>query len=307
MSVSLGEPFAANLEGLTAETLRTPAGCVQACGGSPGVVAAYVVSYDPSPPTLPEPPTLPGFYPPGEPPPGPVIPPAPDDKDHDGSPAGTDCDDDDAQRFPGNQEVCDGKDQNCNDDKDDGFPDSDTDGSADCVDADDDGDGDPDLTDCATLDKTRYHGATERCDGVDQNCDSATTGEQVDGDGDGLFDACDAHPAAACLCFGFASADAIAAMPNATCVSDNTTILPPQTGIASYTGVHIDHGGGIFELAGVALGVEAGQYGCVWGCVDSFATSGGTCAALLRPEGNVQTLTSDEHAACQDLVQEVCP
>ena len=35
------------------------------------------------------------------------------DVDHDGSPAGTDCDDNDPIRFPGNPEVCDGVDNDC--------------------------------------------------------------------------------------------------------------------------------------------------------------------------------------------------
>ncbi len=308
MSVSLGEPFAANLEGLTLELLKTPAGCIQACGGSPGVVVTYTLSYDPNPVTPPDPPTPPGALPPGVEPPKPDIPPAPTDDDHDGSPADADCDDDDETRFPENDEVCDGKDQNCNDIADDDFPDTDEDGHADCVETDDDDDGDPDVTDCAPTDSTRFHGAKEFCDGTDQNCDNDVAGESIDTDSDGLFDTCDAHPTLACPCYDLAAAKAIGDLPNADCRFQSTTTLPPQTGIASYSGVHIDYGGGVFELAGTGLGQNAGEYGCMIGCVDNFATAGGTCAAVSRPAmAGSQELSSDDYEACQDLVRKVCP
>ena len=109
-------------------------------------------------------------------------------------------------------EVCNGKDDNCNGQIDEGFLDQDNDGTADCVDTDIDGDGiandadncpmkynpdqadkdnnrvgdvcDPDIdgdgdlntTDCAPLDPTIHHGAVEACNGKDDNCDGNVDG-----------------------------------------------------------------------------------------------------------------------------------
>ncbi|MBN95791.1 MAG: hypothetical protein CL928_17260 [Deltaproteobacteria bacterium] len=98
---------------------------------------------------------------------------------------GDDCDDLDPANFPANSEVCDGQDNDCN-------------GSADFISQEGDGggeiDSDLDLSlDCADCDDTTasvYPGATELCNGIDDDCD-ATTGaggdaqQEVDGDGDG--------------------------------------------------------------------------------------------------------------------------
>jgi hypothetical protein len=129
------------------------------------------------------------------------------------------------------QEKCDGQDNNCNGTTDEGYPDSDGDLTADCVDPDDDndgilddgdfsgtvgdhpclagmytncddncrttfnlnqadsdgdgkgdaceddtdGDGDPNATDCAPLDKNIHHSASEKCgNSIDDNCNGAT-------------------------------------------------------------------------------------------------------------------------------------
>ncbi|HET9480143.1 MAG TPA: MopE-related protein [Candidatus Polarisedimenticolia bacterium] len=55
-----------------------------------------------------------------------------------------------------NPEVCDGADNNCNQDVDEGFPDTDGDLQADCVDPDDDDDLALDASDCAPLDPTAF-------------------------------------------------------------------------------------------------------------------------------------------------------
>ncbi|MBT9555282.1 MAG: thrombospondin type 3 repeat-containing protein [Myxococcales bacterium] len=182
----------------------------------------------------------------------------PDQANFDGDAAGDACDpDDDGDLWadkddcapydpsvhPQADEVCNGKDDSCDGFIDEGFPDSDKDGVADCKDDDGDGDGiangddncpvvpngdqtdtdgdtlgdacdlddDGDLSadtaDCAPLDPARHPGATELCDGADQNCNgfidegfSDLDGDKVadcvdtDDDGDGALDGEDNCP-----------------------------------------------------------------------------------------------------------------
>ena len=93
-----------------------------------------------------------------------------DDKDGDGAPAGADCNDLNAEIAPGATEACNGIDDNCNGQIDEGWADSDGDALADCLDPDDDNDGVPDAAD---------------------NCSSTANPAQADLDGDGLGDVCD--------------------------------------------------------------------------------------------------------------------
>ncbi|MEE2779069.1 MAG: putative metal-binding motif-containing protein [Myxococcota bacterium] len=102
-------------------------------------------------------------------------------------------------------EVCDGLDNDCNTIVDEGFPDTDGDTTADCIDDDDDDDQVPDGEDncplVANVDQvdTNEDGTGDACaddadgDGVDDdedNCPLAANGEQTDTDGDGVGDAC---------------------------------------------------------------------------------------------------------------------
>jgi hypothetical protein len=116
----------------------------------------------------------------------------PTDADGDGVPASMDCDDADVAVFPGANEVCDGKDNDCNGVTDDDYARG---GQIFFLDRDGDGFGvweqarvqcaapvgyvsNPD--DCADDDATVYPGAPEFCDRIDQDCDNAVDEDAVD-------------------------------------------------------------------------------------------------------------------------------
>ena len=92
------------------------------------------------------------------------------DVDGDGVPNDTDCEPENADVYPGANEVCNGVDDNCQDGKDEGFADTDGDGLADCVDPDQDNDGV--LND-------------------EDNCALVANVDQTNLDGDALGNACD--------------------------------------------------------------------------------------------------------------------
>ena len=92
----------------------------------------------------------------------------------------TDCDDDDPDNYPGNTEVCDGADNDCNGLDDYGDPgvggqeeDGDSDGESICQ------------GDCDDGDATVSTAAVEICDGADNDCDGVLPSTETDDDGDG--------------------------------------------------------------------------------------------------------------------------
>lgn len=128
----------------------------------------------------------------------------PVDADGDGVVEADDCDDNNAALYPGRAEDCDGIDNNCNGVADEGLSDSDTDGTADCMDVEecdgldnngdhqvDEGYGDSDgdgVADCV---------GTESCDGLDNNGDGRID-EGYDADGDGATQCGSSTAAADC-------------------------------------------------------------------------------------------------------------
>lgn len=114
-----------------------------------------------------------------------------EDDDGDGEIDETDCFPLDPKAHKGAKEVCDGIDNNCNKQVDEGFPDFDLDGMADCVDPDDDNDDDPDITDCDPLNPNVYHDALEACDNLDNDCNGKVDEGYSDQDEDGVADCVD--------------------------------------------------------------------------------------------------------------------
>jgi hypothetical protein len=123
------------------------------------------------------------------------------------APAGSDCDDADGDVFPGATELCNGVDDDCDAQTDEG---SAADATTWFLDADLDGFGtafvtvtacaqpvgfDDDAEDCDDLRDETYPGAPELCDGLDNDCDGAIDDGAInpvdwytDGDGDGYGD-----------------------------------------------------------------------------------------------------------------------
>ena len=186
-----------------------------------------------------------------------------DDKDGDLDPDSTDCAPQDPTVHHGAAEICDGKDNNCNGIADEGFGDLDNDGSSDCIDddddgdgilddgdncplianaeqldtdadglgnacdSDDDGDGEADVTDCKPFDAEIHTGATELCDGKDNNCNDLVDEEGAEGctkyfysaDGDNYGLAISSK----CLC---TPAPPYSALESGDCDDNNSSIHP---------------------------------------------------------------------------------
>ena len=100
------------------------------------------------------------------------------DSDSDGVPADEDCDDEDPDAFPGNPEICDGIDNDCDGDVPLDEADADHDGQAACE------------GDCDDDDADNWLGNTEQCDGADNDCDGLLGPDEIDDDLDGVTE-CD--------------------------------------------------------------------------------------------------------------------
>ena len=88
-----------------------------------------------------------------------VVDPSAEDLDQDGVTVGEgDCDDDDPDRYPGNTEICDGIDNDCDEVLLSG------------EDVDNDTDGSPACADCDENDGSVFPGAPETCNGRDDSC-----------------------------------------------------------------------------------------------------------------------------------------
>lgn len=131
--------------------------------------------------------------------------PTPVDADSDGiTVADGDCDDNDANLYPGRAEDCDGLDNNCNEVVDEGLADADTDGTADCMDVEEcdgvDNDGDAEIDEGfsdSDGDGNADCVGTEICDGLDNNGDGRVD-EGFDADGDGATQCGSSSEAADC-------------------------------------------------------------------------------------------------------------
>ena len=82
---------------------------------------------------------------------------------------------------PAVAEVCNGVDDDCDSLTDEGAPDTDNDGVADCVDDDDDDDGWLDGADCAPRNPDAFPGADESCNAIDDDCDGDTDEQDAAG------------------------------------------------------------------------------------------------------------------------------
>lgn len=218
----------------------------------------------------------------------------------------TDCDDSQARSFPGNPEVCDGLDNNCDLQADEGV------GTLWYADADGDGYGDP-LTpsyycttppnasqngdDCDDSAATAFPGNLETCDLLDNNCDGRTDeGVQntyyVDTDGDG-YGSTNLTQAACVAPAGYVS--------NTTDCNDTQNTIYP--GATEYCNQLDDDCDGSIDETGIDASIwYIDQDG------DGYGSGTSTQAACNQPNGYAATSTDcdDRDATVYPLATETC-
>jgi streptogramin lyase len=224
------------------------------------------------------------------------------DDDNDGDPDVTDCAPLNPNASSKSLEICDGSDNNCNDKVDEGFPNSDGDGEADCIDNDDDNDDDPDIVDCAPLDPTINHNAKEVCDGKDNDCNSLLDEpgaggcnsfyKDKDDDGWGMANK------SQCLC---APSDEYSATQPGDCDDSTWAINPDGTEVCNNQDDDCD---GITDNTG-ALGCK--DY---YMDLDSDGYGAGVPSCICWPNDTYTTLNvgdcNEENPAIHPNVKELC-
>ncbi len=220
------------------------------------------------------------------------------DADADGSPVELDCDDTDPLASPTAMETCDGVDNNCDGQIDEGVT------TSAYLDADLDGFGDPDsgsstctlaegevtnALDCDDADATVHPGALDRCDEQDEDCDGELDEDEAvdwyaDADGDtyGLASAV----VTACL-----PADGYAAVAG-DCDDDDASVFPGRAEACDERDNDCD--GAVDE--GVTRVFYADYDGDGWGRLDQ------TAEACLAPTGY-----AEETGDCDDADNAVFP
>jgi hypothetical protein len=214
----------------------------------------------------------------------------------------TDCDDGDASVHPDAIEQCNERDDDCDGDIDEGIPDT----ATWYTDMDGDGYGDPDAgieacaqpsgtvaegTDCDDTDSEISPIATERCDGIDNDCDSlvdddddsvaGTTTWYADADGDGYGLATDA--VVACTQPSGTVADAT------DCDDGDATVNPGATELCN--GVDDDCDGT------VDVGAADASTWYTDADVDGYGDAGASTVACDQPSGTVADNTDCDDAA----------
>ncbi|MCB9765506.1 MAG: putative metal-binding motif-containing protein [Alphaproteobacteria bacterium] len=198
-----------------------------------------------------------------------------------------DCDDADGEVNPDAVEVCDGQDNNCNGTVDDDAPEK----PVFFYDGDQDGYGNPDASlqectapagyvdnseDCDDNNGSTYPGADEVCDGIDNNCDALTDGDDAidrlswysDSDGDNYGR--DSTEVLSCV-----SPGAGYTLTGEDCNDDDNIVNPGQTSFFSEA-----HSGGDYDYN--CDDVEEQEYPDPGGCsLDTFGNCQYTAGYLI--------------------------